>query len=100
MFDQNQPTSTKNQYNSHHQNRVPKNSFYPPQQQSSYYPQDQVEESENLNGGALFKMPQEELHYIKYLMSEKYKVFETPDVMQNRTKSIQYLQELVENWYI
>ena len=45
-------------------------------------------------------MPQEEINYIKYLMSEKYKVFETPDIMQNRTKSIQYLQELVENWYI
>ena len=33
-------------------------------------------------------------------MSEKYKVFETQDIMQNRTTSIKYLQELVENWYI
>ena len=33
-------------------------------------------------------------------MSEKYKVFETPEFMQLRTKSIQYLQEIVETWYI
>jgi len=46
-----------------------------------------------------FLSPQEELSYIKYLMSDKFKVFETHDVMQLRTKSIQHLQEMVEKWY-
>jgi poly(A) polymerase len=32
-------------------------------------------------------------------MSEKYKVFETQEVMQLRTKSIQHLQDIVETWY-
>ena len=36
---------------------------------------------------------------MKYLMSEKYKVFETPEVMTLRTKSIQHLQDIVETWY-
>ena len=35
-----------------------------------------------------FQNPKEELSYIKYLMSEKYKVFESPEFMQKRTKSI------------
>mgnify|MGYP002631110530 CR=1 FL=1 len=47
-----------------------------------------------------FAQPAEELSYIKYLMSEKYKVFEVPEVMQNRTRSIQYLQDCVEKWYL
>ena len=42
----------------------------------------------------------EELSYVKYLMSEKYKVFETSDFMQVRTNSIKYLQDIVEKWYI
>ena len=33
-------------------------------------------------------------------MSEKYKVFETPEVMQLRTNSIKLLQEIVETWYL
>ena len=33
-------------------------------------------------------------------MSEKYQVFETPDFMQLRTKSIQDVQEYIEKWYI
>ena len=33
-------------------------------------------------------------------MSEKYKVFETPDFMQIRTRSIQYIQGIVEQWYL
>ena len=33
-------------------------------------------------------------------MSEKYKVFETAEVMTLRTRSIQYLQEIVETWYL
>jgi poly(A) polymerase len=32
-------------------------------------------------------------------MSEKYKVFESHDTMQLRTKAIQILQEIVENWH-
>ena len=40
------------------------------------------------------------MSYVKYLMSEKYKVFETPEFMKIRTKSIQYLQDIVEKWYI
>ena len=47
-----------------------------------------------------FQSPWEELSYVKYLMSEKYKVFETKDIMELRTKSIQHLQEIVEKWYI
>ena len=35
-----------------------------------------------------FQNSKEELSYIKYLMSEKYKVFEKPEIMQLRTKSI------------
>lgn len=54
----------------------------------------------NLKPGKHFMVPGEELIYIKYLMSEKYKVFETPDVMNLRTKSIQYLQDIVEKWYL
>ena len=38
-----------------------------------------------------FGNPWEELSYVKYLMSEKYKVFENPETMQSRTRSIQYL---------
>lgn len=45
-------------------------------------------------------MPGEELLYIKYLMSEKYKVFEAPEVMTLRKKSIANLQEMVEKWYL
>jgi hypothetical protein len=47
-----------------------------------------------------FSAPWEELSYVKYLMSEKYKVFENPETMQSRTRSIQYLQEIVEKWYV
>ena len=54
----------------------------------------------SLKQGKHFRQPGEELLYIKYLMSEKYKVFETPEVMTLRTRSIQYLQEIVETWYI
>lgn len=38
--------------------------------------------------------------YVKYLMSEKYCVFETQDIMQLRIQSIKYLQECVERWYL
>jgi len=38
--------------------------------------------------GKYFSLPWEELLYVKYLMSEKYKVFETSEVMQLRTRSI------------
>ena len=34
------------------------------------------------------------------MKSEKYKVFETSEIMQLRTRSIQNLQEIVETWYI
>lgn len=47
-----------------------------------------------------FQNSKEELSYIKYLMSEKYKVFEKPEIMQLRTRSIQHLQEIIETWYI
>ena len=50
--------------------------------------------------GKFFSQPWEELLYVKYLMSEKYKVFETSEIMQLRTRSIQNLQEIVETWYI
>ena len=33
-------------------------------------------------------------------MSEKYKVFETQEVMQKRTNSLKCLQEIVEAWFM
>ncbi len=53
-----------------------------------------------MKSGKYFSQPWEELLYVKYLMSEKYKVFETSEIMQLRTRSIQNLQEIVETWYI
>lgn len=52
---------------------------------------DQEKKTMSLKQGKHFIVPGEELLYIKYLMSEKYKVFEAPEVMTLRKKSIAYL---------